>query len=140
MATTSTIAIELHDGTIQMINCHWDGYLEHNGKLLNKFWYQYDKILQLMALGNLSRLGQEIGQQHDFQHPHPQWCLAYGRDGGEQNCQCQVYDNYNQYQHEAKFAEYNYVFLKDQWLVFQQTMKVGYLSTALDLLTKESLK
>ena len=34
MATRSTIALEFADGTVQQVYCHWDGYLDYNGKLL----------------------------------------------------------------------------------------------------------
>ena len=34
MATRSTIALEFADGTIGQVYCHWDGYLQHNGRML----------------------------------------------------------------------------------------------------------
>ena len=34
MATRSTIALEFADGTVQQVYCHWDGYIDHNGKIL----------------------------------------------------------------------------------------------------------
>ena len=34
MATRSTIAMKTPEGKIRAIYCHWDGYPEHNGKML----------------------------------------------------------------------------------------------------------
>jgi hypothetical protein len=36
MGTRSTIAIQNADNTVTGIYCHWDGYVEHNGKILNE--------------------------------------------------------------------------------------------------------
>ena len=37
MATRSTIAKLGKDGIIKAVYCHSDGYLEHNGKVLNEY-------------------------------------------------------------------------------------------------------
>ena len=38
MSTNSTINIQNEDGTVDSIYCHWDGYLEFNGKLLQQHY------------------------------------------------------------------------------------------------------
>ena len=62
MATRSTIALELKDGRVRKIYCHWDGYLDHNGTILHNDYGNYDKIDQLTSMGDLSSLDSEIGE------------------------------------------------------------------------------
>lgn len=83
MATRSNIGKRLPNGKILAIYCHWDGYPEHNGKILVEHYTDEKKIDQLLALGALSILGPEIGSKQDFDNPKPGWCLAYNRDRGE---------------------------------------------------------
>ena len=66
MATRSTIALEYADGTVDQIYCHWDGYLENNGKILVEHYMDPFKVQQLMALGDISSLGPNIGEKHSF--------------------------------------------------------------------------
>ena len=88
MATRSLIGKLNADGTITNIYCHWDGYPSHNGVILQEFYNTPVKVDQLLALGNLSALDEEIGEKQDFDDRSTQggnWCLAYGRDRGESN-------------------------------------------------------
>lgn len=140
MGTNSTIAVELVNGTIKQIMCHWDGYIEHNGRLLNDHWNDYNKVVELMKLGELSRLGREIGSRHDFSNPHDGWCLAYGRDRGESLTSARTFENFDQYVHQAQFCDYNYVFLNGRWSVATFDMKFRDLARMLDIIAVESLK
>ena len=38
MATRSRIGIQLADESILSVYCHWDGYLAHNGKMLQEYY------------------------------------------------------------------------------------------------------
>ena len=91
MGTRSAIAVKKDNGTVQGIYCHWDGYPTHNGQILANH-YPFTKALQLVSLGNLSYLREEIGEQQDFdaryknpglEDPNPTWSMFYGRDRGE---------------------------------------------------------
>jgi hypothetical protein len=68
MATRSTIALEFADGTVQQVYCHWDGYLEHNGKILKQHYSDPFKLRDLIDLGSISSLQAEIGEKHAFSH------------------------------------------------------------------------
>lgn len=57
MSTNSIIAKQYEDGTIRSIYCHWDGYYEYNGDLLNKYYPFNFKIEALLDLGDISSLG-----------------------------------------------------------------------------------
>jgi hypothetical protein len=60
MATRSTIALEYADGSVGVIYCHWDGYLEHNGKLLVKHYSDPFKVRDLLDMGSVSSLGKSL--------------------------------------------------------------------------------
>jgi len=83
MATRSTIAKVMEDGTIRSIYCHWDGYPDYVGRILGTHYTDPTKIDQLLALGDISTLDVEIGEKQDFDDRKEGWTLAYGRDRGE---------------------------------------------------------
>lgn len=56
MATRSTIAIEFADGSVSQVYCHWDGYLENNGKILQAHYMDPFKVRALVDLGAFSSL------------------------------------------------------------------------------------
>ena len=70
MSTRSYICIEKEEGVYEGVYCHWDGYLSHNGKLLNEFYQDRSKVEKLISLGDLSSLAQEIepnpNEEHNF--------------------------------------------------------------------------
>ena len=66
MATRSTIALEFADGTVQQVYCHWDGYLDNNGKILFENYTDAFKLRELIDLGDLSSLGSEVGVKRPF--------------------------------------------------------------------------
>jgi hypothetical protein len=109
MGTRSTIAIQNTDGTVTGIYCHWDGYLNHNGDILQKFYTTEEKVRALIALGDLSSLGEQIGTAHDFNNAPVDECNAYGRDRGERDVDAATAHNWRQYcaEHGQK---YDYLF------------------------------
>jgi len=72
MATRSTIAIRTEDG-IKAIYAHWDGYIEHNGRILREQYKTAEQVNALIELGDISQLGLDTGLT-----------VAYGRDRGEE--------------------------------------------------------
>lgn len=122
MATRSAIAVKNADGTVQGIYCHWDGYPAHNGKILGEH-YTYNKTLQLIANGNLSSLGKEIGLQQDFDNRDSQsedWCLFYFRDRGELGQDPKTFNTIGDFvdHYEQSGAEYFYFVDPDgEWWV-----------------------
>lgn len=111
MATRSTISMQRSDGSVAQIYCHWDGYPSHNGRILLKHYNRAELVEQLIALGDLSSLGDRIGSQHDFDHAPEGECNAYGRDRGESDCEARVYGSYRQIQR----VSYNYLWSDGQW-------------------------
>ena len=66
MGTRSTIALEFADGTVEQVYCHWDGYLDHNGKILLEHYSDPFKLRDLIDMGGISSLGKVVGQKHPF--------------------------------------------------------------------------
>lgn len=117
MATRSNIAYKTPEGKIRSIYSHWDGYPECNGKILVDNYTDQEKIEALIALGSVSALGAEIGQQQDFDDRSSQkkeWTLAYHRDRGEQ-LSIQEYDDIPSWIDDME--EYAYLWNGQDWLV-----------------------
>ena len=118
MATRSTIALEFANGVVQQVYCHWDGYLDHNGKILQEHYSDPFKLHELIKLGDLSFLGAEIGHKHHFDHSPKGQCNFYGRDRGEKGTSARAFKSYQDYLKNAQFEEYNYILRTDgKWYV-----------------------
>lgn len=119
MSTRSIIASK--DGTklIRAIYCHFDGYPEGVGATLSEHYSDDVKVEQLINLGNISSLGKEIGNKHDFNKSDqfPDWCNAYGRDRGEPEQGAQVFEVISELLEYASnsWAEYVYLFNGSEW-------------------------
>jgi hypothetical protein len=109
MGTRSTIAIENADGTVTGIYCHWDGYLSNNGQILQESYTDEASVRELIALGDLSSLGETLGTKHDFDNAPRNECNAYGRDRGEKDCAARTEHNWRQFIAENG-QEYDYLF------------------------------
>ena len=119
MSTRSHIGIRNTDGTVDYIYCHYDGYPSGVGETLTKHYTTYDKVKALIALGDLSALGAEIGEKQDFNDRSTQnedWCLAYGRDRGESNTEFRTDSYLNMISDDN--VSYAYVFDGDYWECF----------------------
>ena len=64
MGTRSRIGV-MHGDNCKSVYCHWDGYPEHNGAILQAH-YDSAKANNLVALGDLSSLAASIGEKHSF--------------------------------------------------------------------------
>ncbi len=124
MATRSTIAVETLDGRIQQVYCHWDGYLDHNGKILITHYKDWSKAIALVAMGDISSLRSELGEKHDFDQRYDvdderrQWTTFYGRDRGEGGCEAKTFENFEVYRQNHQYEEYEYVMRSNgEWFV-----------------------
>ena len=128
MATRSNIAMKTADGKIVSVYCHWDGYVANNGKILLENYTDAHKIEALVALGSISSLGEQIGEQQDFNDRSTQkdnWTLFYTRDRGEE-LSIQEYDDIPSW--IADMEEYAYLWDGNDWLVNDHgaTDEAGY--------------
>lgn len=138
MGTRSRIAV-MHGEVCKSIYCHWDGYLEHNGAILQEH-YDSAKANELVSLGDMSSLRSDIGTPHlfsqfeleemdreDFVKATENMCTFYGRDRGETGTEYKVAHTFAEFldQCEASGAEYYYVMKNDTWYV-GTTYDVGH--------------
>jgi len=132
MGTRSTIALEFADSTVQQIYCHWDGYLEHNGKILQEHYSDPFKLRDLIDLGDMSSLGERIGTQHAFDKAPEGECTFYLRDRKEQGCKAKSFVDFQHYLVNHQYQEYEYILRKDgNWYVKQHDNEYELLVLAL---------
>ena len=140
MTTHSTIALELPDGSIKKIYCHWYGSIEENGNVLYNFYSDYETIYDLINLGDLSILGEYIGVKHQVYNVintdirYKKWCSFYGRDHGEENCSASTFECFDDYKANHTYQEYEYIFRQDgQWYVSCQLSEYHLLSDHIEV-------
>ena len=121
MSTRSRIGIENQDGTTTSIYCHFDGEIDGVGETLQKHYTNRSKVEQLIALGSISYLEENVNPtgEHSFNLPQEDVVVAYHRDRGEpfdQQTNQDVSNLFNCiYQSSEEFI---YCFTKDNiWLV-----------------------
>lgn len=101
MSTRSLIAVRQQDKTIKAVYCHFDGYPSCVGSILFNHYNSEEKANELVALGNLSSLGEKPAPEKEFDKPSRSWwksgepvrhsyetpqdgvTVAYHRDRGE---------------------------------------------------------
>jgi hypothetical protein len=155
MGTRSRIGV-MHGDKVKSVYCHWDGYLEHNGRILQDH-YNSSKANFLVALGDLSSLRSEIGEKHAFsQFDLPaeeaeayktlteNWCTFYGRDRGETGTEWQVANTFDEFleQCDQACAEYYYIMKDGVWYCGTTYENTHPLSKSLTVLSEalESVK
>jgi hypothetical protein len=118
MATRSLIGKLNSDNTVSYIYCHFDGYPEHNGVILQEHYDTPFKVDHLLALGDLSVLGEVIGEKQDFNNystRNNNWCLAYGRDRGESGVEMRTVSQ-DEFFNSRDYVDYLYLYNNDfEW-------------------------
>lgn len=149
MGTRSTIALEFADGTVQQVYCHWDGYLSHNGRILQEYYSDPFKLRELIDLGDLSSLRPNIGKQHAFsQFSLPaeeveaykketeDMCTFYGRDRNESGVSAKKFKDFADYRANHQYEEYEYILRacgdKAVWFVANHSDTYVTLAVALE--------
>lgn len=122
MITTSTIGIEMGNGTVKYIDCHYDGYISHSGRLLIEHYSTEEQVEKLIALGDIFVLKEKLEPDPSTEHSFDNWqedvCLAYHRDRGENLRQLNIascYYNIQSMRH-AHWADYVYLWKDSEWL------------------------
>jgi len=148
MGTHSRIGV-MHGDKVKSIYCHWDGYLEHNGQVLEQY-YDSAKANNLVALGDMSTLRPQIGEKHAFsQFDLPpeeveaykeltrDWCTFYGRDRGEVSV-WKVANTFEEFLEQADGcgAEFYYIMKDGVWYCGTTYENTHPLSKRLTLLSE----
>lgn len=160
MATRSTIAMEFPNGTVEQVYCHFDGYLDHNGRILAEHYTDPVKIAELIVLGDLSSLKENIGEQHPFsafeiddndpnraaklariaEAKELNWSKFYGRDRGEANTHARKFRDIKDFENNLQTEQYNYIFRKGEWFVSDNDGRSwAKLSRVLEILKEEEV-
>ena len=147
MGTRSRIGV-MHGDKVKSVYCHWDGYLEFNGQILQEH-YDSAKANHLVTLGDLSSLRATIGEKHkfspfdqkelsneEFEKQFGDMCTFYGRDRGEKDNEFKVAQNFETFLEQCynSGAEYYYIMKDDVWYC-GDTYGTTDLSTKLTLLS-----
>ena len=129
MGTRSRIAV-MHGDNCKSVYCHWDGYLDHNGRILLEH-YDSAKANHLVALGDISSLGTEIGEKHPFsrfetdisdaawESRYGNMTTFYGRDRGESGTEWKTDATFEAFLDRADGcgAEFYYIMKDGVWYV-----------------------
>ena len=145
MGTRSRIGMLLPDGRVRSIYCHWDGYPSGAGRTLQDWWGE--SVIPLLNLGDLSVLGAEPGQDQGpgvfdarrelaDDDPRRAWCVAYGRDRGEQGTEALTHPKGNW---PDSGQEYEYLWTGKAWMVRAKYAKPRRWTALLTVLDAESV-
>lgn len=125
MATRSYIGKVNKDGTFTYIYCHNNGNVDCNGRTLMDFYTNTDKIDDLLALGSISSLRQDVSppkeKEHTFDKPLSYVTVAYTRDRGESPWGPYTTNDLNRFVESTARdgdIEYIYVFGEYGWEVY----------------------
>lgn len=123
MGTRSDIIVERADGKWARIYCHWDGYLSHNGVILQEHFATQERAEALVALGDISSLKPSIEKPegHTFDNAVDGHTVFYGRDRGETDAAARIFDTLSEaWPEEGAWTEFTYV-----WSAERQAWGVG---------------
>lgn len=117
MSTRSRIGIQLENGKVESIYCHFDGYVTGGvGETLVNHYTDIDKIKKMIFLGDMSCLNKSIEcpDGHSYETPISGYSIFYGRDRGETGIDSVTHDadiwpDYGQ--------DYEYLFKDGKWFV-----------------------
>jgi hypothetical protein len=129
MGTRSRIGV-MHGDKLKSVYCHWDGYLQHNGQLLQNH-YDSAKANHLVALGDISSLKEQIGVEHPFSQfdvtpnlsqdeyyeKYGKMTTFYGRDRKDSGTDFTVDQSYDEFLSKDYDYEYYYIMRDGVWYV-----------------------
>jgi hypothetical protein len=118
MSTRSAIIAKI-GGMYQGIYCHFDGYPEGVGAILNKHYRDAPKVSALVSHGDMSSLGERVEPigRHSFDNPESGTCIYYGRDRGETGCETTIGAAVDSVVEKISHNGYVYVFENGEWAV-----------------------
>ena len=112
MATRSRIGIELSNGSILSVYCHWDGYPEYNGVKLVEHFNSYEKASELIDGGDISALWTNAGWQNEtLPTTGPLYFSSRGED-----CPPRLDEDMDEFFSDGE--EYSYIFRNGNWYAY----------------------
>ena len=103
MGTRSRVAV-MHGDVCKSVYCHYDGYLDHTGRVLQEY-YDSAAANQLVALGDNSGVQPTVEE------------MSFYKDRGEEDVGYRVAHSFEEFldQVESCFGEYYYVMRDGVW-------------------------
>ena len=124
MGTRSSIGYITDNGDIKTAYCHYDGYLEHNGRILLDHYTDAAKVKELVELGDMSFLAPKVhptpGSGHSFDNNENDVTVFYGRDRDEDGVDAKNYQTITHWVTNGSWQEYFYLFMPEVslWMVY----------------------
>ena len=157
MGTRSRIGV-MHGDNCKSVYCHWDGYLSHNGAILQEH-YDSSKANNLVALGDISSLQSKIGEAHpfspfdlptelrnmtqgQFEDAYGNMTTFYARDRGEKDVDFQVSQSFDEFLElvDGCGAEYFYIMKDGIWYCGSLYAAEGMIPNTLYVLSEQLAK
>ena len=128
MATHASITLKQKDGKYKSVYLHNDGYPDGAGEKLKNYYNTYDKVDQLLNLGNLSSLG-----KNPIDDPKL-WDMDYyfelaRRNSEKINYNCRTYKGRGDTDEDAIITDnlediignndYDYLFEDNKWYIVE---------------------
>ena len=110
MATRSFIGKINKDSSITAVYCHFDGYPEHNGKILTENYVTENQVDSLLAGGDMSSLSPALNE------------CAFYKGRGEDQTESRTYPTFELFFRAGRnsWTEYFYVFNYDFWSCYDR--------------------
>ena len=110
MGTRSSIGCVMPNGEIEYVECRFDGYLSHVGKILVEHYNDLDKVLELLLGGDI------VSLREDLEHTERESSLGYDNLEDRIECEVKEADWIGDYLLKGE-GEYKYLFDKGMWYV-----------------------
>ncbi len=116
MSTNARIGIKISGTKMVSIYSHWDGYPSWVGEKLLKYFNTEEKVKELLSMGNVSIMGDKIGEKVNFdtfKSNENSQCLFYGRDRGDSDEEAITHEIGDMSYHYS----FTYLFKNGAWYV-----------------------
>ena len=113
MSTRSRIGLQLANGSVLSVYCHWDGYPEFNGVKLVEYHNSFQKAAGLIDGGDISALHTNLGWDREVL---PTTGPLYYSDRGEVSFEPRLDANLAEYLSDGE--EYAYLFTDGKWVCY----------------------
>lgn len=118
MSTNSNIGKILPGGRIKSIYCHWDGQPSNVGETLKKHYTDESKIDNLLDLGSLELLGENIGTKLNKPTSKDNQCIFYGRDHNLKDTKPKIYEDIKSWMNKP-IIEWYYLWNGKEWETYK---------------------
>ena len=112
MGTRSRIGLQLANGSVLSVYCHWDGYPEFNGVKLVEYHNSFQKAAALIDGGDISALHTNLGWDREVL---PTTGPLYYSDRGEVR-EPRLDNTLEEYLSDGE--EYAYLFTDGKWVCY----------------------